>query len=895
MNEPKRLIVSEDNELGVALAAARRQLPDASRLEQLAQRLAEQGVAFPAGMTGPVAPAQPEPSGFRLGLKLKVGIGIALLGGLGGAGAWSYSRSGEHSASVSSAKPEAARVVSLETAHNRPLSTSSLAAAPQQRRAEARAALAAAARAEPTGGSSEPSEAPEAAVVSAAAAPARSATRAASTRSNGSSPTVVAAAPNNTVYVAPSGEELPVTELELIKRARNAVSAESRAGLRADRALARTISQGRARSRTRFHRDHSAISARAGAAGPLPSHVLSHALSALSLPAPNRAYARRRMSRLRAPLGALALLLCACENPDQVFLGSLITGSGGSPSGHGGAPGSTACNGVGQAGTYVFSAGTASCADQQLFTAAVSEPPATEAEREPQLIYPNHETRLPTNVTRVRCEWNAGEENTLFELSLKGDSSSVLVYTSESSWQPSDAEWARVARDNLGGSISVRVRGLKRAAPERAFESPPITLYSVAPLLDAPIYYWSTTAHGLMRSRLMDSTPERLGLPGPPADAGACVGCHSLSRDGERVALDFDGGKLRVAMVADLTATLVPTSNAATPMGAGKAMDKVGPDAPALWSTFSPDGAHLVQALNGALTLLDDNGAPMPGPAGMIALPPKLVATHPDWSPLGDSLFATLAEKGNGRAVERGQIASFAFDGTQFGAAQILVPNMPPEDNNIFPAVSPDGRFVAYVTTKGKSDNAPASEVRLLRLADSKVFTLPRLNGRVNGVDGVKNIANSMPSWVPSIDPSQLWLAFSSVRAYGSVRPQNPKLDQIWLAAIDPDAEDPGFSAFWAPFQSLFQGNHRPSWGNPATPSVCSCHELCGDGIDNDCDGLSDEVDCIAGCAEREVCGDGIDNDCDCVVDDCALELCTDGIDNDFDGFVDAADPACMK
>jgi hypothetical protein len=60
--------------------------------------------------------------------------------------------------------------------------------------------------------------------------------------------------------------------------------------------------------------------------------------------------------------------------------------------------------------------------------------------------------------------------------------------------------------------------------------------------------------------------------------------------------------------------------------------------------------------------------------------------------------------------------------------------------------------------------------------------------------------------------------------------------------------------------------------------------EICGDGIDNDGDGVVDE-----GCIE--VCGDGIDNDGDGQVDEgcppSSPEICGDGIDNDGDGLVD--------
>jgi hypothetical protein len=85
-----------------------------------------------------------------------------------------------------------------------------------------------------------------------------------------------------------------------------------------------------------------------------------------------------------------------------------------------------------------------------------------------------------------------------------------------------------------------------------------------------------------------------------------------------------------------------------------------------------------------------------------------------------------------------------------------------------------------------------------------------------------------------------------------------------------------------------------------------STEELCGDLMDNDCDGLTDE-DCVVGqcvCTEFETCNggcptglcfpeecDGADNDCDGEVDEgCCVpedEVCGDNRDNDCDGSVD--------
>ncbi len=105
----------------------------------------------------------------------------------------------------------------------------------------------------------------------------------------------------------------------------------------------------------------------------------------------------------------------------------------------------------------------------------------------------------------------------------------------------------------------------------------------------------------------------------------------------------------------------------------------------------------------------------------------------------------------------------------------------------------------------------------------------------------------------------------------------------------------------------------------PQTPAVqfalaTNPVEKCGDGLDNDGNGLIDCDDpecleagaCLAAPAER--CADGIDNDgnglADCDDPDCSatstclpppVEICGDGFDNDGNGLADCADPKCQN
>lgn len=99
--------------------------------------------------------------------------------------------------------------------------------------------------------------------------------------------------------------------------------------------------------------------------------------------------------------------------------------------------------------------------------------------------------------------------------------------------------------------------------------------------------------------------------------------------------------------------------------------------------------------------------------------------------------------------------------------------------------------------------------------------------------------------------------------------------------------------------------------------ATCACvaqpgGENCSNGSDDDCDGSVDcnDADCLGsvecGCTS-EICGNGLDDDCDSQLDcddsDCGQsaacqcsakpEACQNGGDDDCDGLIDCADPSC--
>ena len=601
--------------------------------------------------------------------------------------------------------------------------------------------------------------------------------------------------------------------------------------------------------------------------------------------------------------------------------------SGGSFGSTGGGQGSGASNGVqspcgaspcaSHTGPKTFVEAGAPADAGTLFGDSTAHAPGSDAKHEPGIVYPSHETMFPINVSHIRHEWSAGG-NDLFRLTFKGENTTVTVYTTASNWTPSEEEWDWIAESNRGKAVELSVTGLLTSQPKEAWASPAITeLFSDA-AVDGAIYYWSTGTKGVMRALVSDPVPQKFYTDPTATDSATCVACHTLSRDGKRLAVGYDDETLRVVTVPDRSVLIPSAASGATGAGgaaaaggaAGMMMpgmpgmpgmpkpDKPGgkddKGIPAAWSTFSPDGKLILIAKSGVLTLLDsDTGQTVGSNSGIVSLPSGSIATHPDWNAKGDLVAITLGTKDGNKDIEGGSIALLPYNAGTWGEPMMLVQNQGGDDNDFFPMWSPDSQYIAFVNAKGKANNATSATLRLVRVADGTVQVLTRLNERVNNQDGVMGIGNSMPTWAPSTNPGIFWLAFSSLRAYGTLRPQDPKSDQIWIAAIDPRQSDPSYSGFWAPFQSLEEGNHRAFWTHSSEDTQCKCVEICGDDLDNDCNGVADEATCSV-CGPSEICNDGIDNNCDCVVDNCNVENCGNGTDDDGDGLVDADDPVCQ-
>jgi hypothetical protein len=531
------------------------------------------------------------------------------------------------------------------------------------------------------------------------------------------------------------------------------------------------------------------------------------------------------------------------------------SGEGGSRAGGGSAgtvvvPDAELCGGepcADHSGDRQFTHDSAPAGAATLFGDATRNPAGSNAANEPAIVYPSNETMFPVNVSRIRFEWTEPGADLAYELRFEGDETNVSIFTIGGSWSPTEEEWDWVAESNRGGAVKFTVSALDPAEPAQVWTSGTIDVFFSDAAVPGAVYYWSTGTSGVMRARIEDSISQKFYTDPAAEDAEVCVACHTISRDGRHMAM--------------------------------------------------PDAELLLVSEKGVLRLLETaTGEPVGDNDGIVPLDGKL-ANMPDWSPLGDKVaFAITEGKVGNKEIEAASIAVIDYDNGAWGKVEVLVPSQGGADNNFFPAWSPDSAWIAYVNAQQKSKDAVTATIRLVSADGRASRDLTRLNERVNNQDGVVDIGNAMPRWAPSTLPGTFWLAFSSLRAYATLRPQDDKEDQIWIAAVDPALTgDTSYAAFWAPFQSIEDGNHRAFWtvSDEDRQQQCLCVDICGDGIDNNCDGPADEAGCSE-CGPVEICDDGIDNNCNCVVDECVEEICDDGEDNDGDGLADALDPSCI-
>jgi WD40-like Beta Propeller Repeat len=429
--------------------------------------------------------------------------------------------------------------------------------------------------------------------------------------------------------------------------------------------------------------------------------------------------------------------------------------------------------------------------DPTLFDPSI--PVITGDPNSPSYVYPSDGTELPQGVASTLFQAAVGSGDTL-ELTFDADVLHLAVITTADRWDTGAQIQQLLALSSIGTPIACGIEAV--ATPGTIYGGAPIALTFDALQPAGSIYYWSAATNGIMLGALSSPSAPKL-FPGDTS----CVGCHSASRDGQSISMAYGSESMPLLQTID-------ADTLATTIDRGQML-------PGGWTTLSPDRTMVLVAGSGQLELRDaQTGTPI-GSDGKIALPSGHYATHPDWSPDGNSVaIAYTTTPPTDVSVGSASIAVLPYKGSGAFGAPIMLVNAVGLDNNYFPRYSPDGSFIAYVHATEPSEGAVSAELWLVPSSGGTPIALQAASHTVSSMTSVANTADTMPTWAP-MSSEHTYLAFASSRTYGVVLPSGGQ-PQIWVSAIDltsttPDA-DPSKPAFWLPCQDVTVLNNNPVW-----------------------------------------------------------------------------------
>ncbi len=391
--------------------------------------------------------------------------------------------------------------------------------------------------------------------------------------------------------------------------------------------------------------------------------------------------------------------------------------------------------------------------------------------------------------------------------------------------QPVDVRWSS---GTLSGAIYYWRSGGRREGSEELRTS--IARLDLSDLSQPTAPFWSQPTDTAQ-------TP----LPAPPWDGASvadqqspCVGCHAISRDGNKLAVSLGGSdSASFALIEVGQRTIIDSRLVDGLSGSGFAQ----------FTTFNPPGSLMVNSHDGQLVVrraragLEDVATlQFPGVDQPVS--------HPFWS---DRAFVFVSYPVPGLNANSDLVSNAQIWAAHANPTSIDLENPPQrlvagqnDATHFFPSVSSDGGWVVFVSAHCSSPatpNAPYGEgpcdgyddigstLRLVSINGGDAIELPSANGG-------GNLTNSWPRFSPNRGQrfrgqTLYWIAFSSRRSYGlriaNPTPEDPSTPpQIWFAAIalpedgSAPAGDPSFAPIWLPNQnddnSTPTGNHVPQW-----------------------------------------------------------------------------------
>jgi hypothetical protein len=526
-------------------------------------------------------------------------------------------------------------------------------------------------------------------------------------------------------------------------------------------------------------------------------------------------------------------------------------------------------------------------ADSPAATPALPADPSTgfqgteDASLAPTLVYPNDGALLPPNLGSLEIHFLPGKTaDELYEISLQSKYTDLRLYTrcfasttqylAGSCVQTLDVGTMNVlAETNRGGPpVTLQVRGANGKG--NFGQSAETSIQFAGDRVDGAVYYWTTSdPPRIMRFDFGSQSglasviqPENLPGDDPKADRSVrCVGCHSLSRDGRRMAAATGASTLSyLVYISDLTLPRTTTSKWLTVDGrntGAAAENRV------LLTSFNPDASEFV-----AVAPVNDTTAPAKslifhdGATGLrkttsdgtLAL--DFTPTFPDWSPDGGSIALTRIYGSNNQTItfQEGGIsilkqgtagwtlpavevvphatgksrynATFAPDSALLLYSESIRLTSD-SDANIDGYADPSANTWAVVPIAG-SVPVSLNKANLPSVADTLTLTDSRPLALQQKL-AAGQLMNTFARWAPFATKKNghklFWFTVASQRRAGLRRyypnptailgdPDTQVL--LWMFALDADevlaGRDGSYPGFFLPFQDMTTSNHMAMW-----------------------------------------------------------------------------------
>jgi len=444
----------------------------------------------------------------------------------------------------------------------------------------------------------------------------------------------------------------------------------------------------------------------------------------------------------------------------------------------------------------------------------------------PDFLYPFDKTLMAANVLQLAMQWRAGSGQTVFRIHVAGPTyersfyvGSSLCPSGQCTYRIDDKLWSAVGHSAMGQDVQIVVSG--SSGRGAVYGSSPPTTVSFAPEeIKGGLYYFSPTIRGIKRVPLGASKPVDFINNG---DETGCAGCHAVSKDGKKVAVEFGSGQTRVG--STVVDGLAPKTRS-FPLNSSVAWN---------FAWFNPGGDKIITNWSGSLKVRDaTSGAVLqtiqPAQIGGMGL-----GAMPEWSPDG-KWFAfvryTAHSSYDFELVNSGDIVVMPYNGGAFGQAVTVVAASVGKDAHFFPSWSPDSKWLVFNTQTCSGScqqyNAVQTRLRLVKAIDDSGQPIEK-GSPIELLAGthLPNNTNNWPKFAPFLQSGRYsFVVYSARFKYGFAGGSQP---QLFMFGIDLDkarsgSGDPSFQPIWLPFQEPNTGNHSAIW---TTDVVCNTDSQC--------------------------------------------------------------------